>query len=105
MKLDDLAKNVAAESGMSMVKARTLLDRVFGAIGDAVARGEDVTLPGFGKFASKATTARTGRNPRTGEPMQIAASTGTGERMVENVRSHDCHLRYKASLRVRWPLG
>ncbi|WP_443026258.1 HU family DNA-binding protein [Sphingomonas sp. CCH9-F2] len=75
MKLDDLAKNVAAESGMSMVKARTLLDRVFGAIGDAVARGEDVTLPGFGKFASKATTARTGRNPRTGEPMQIAAST------------------------------
>lgn len=75
MKLDDLVKSVAEGSDLSAAKARGLIDRVFGDIGDAVARGEDVTLSGFGKFSSKAREARTGRNPRTGEPMQIAAST------------------------------
>jgi nucleoid DNA-binding protein len=75
MKLDDLVKNIAAGSDLSATKARALLDRVFGDIGDAVARGEEVSLPGFGKFASKARPARSGRNPRTGEAMQIAAST------------------------------
>jgi nucleoid DNA-binding protein len=75
MKLDDLVKSVATGSDLSTVKARALIDHVFGSIGDALARGEEVSLPGFGKFFSKATDARTGRNPRTGEPMQIAAST------------------------------
>lgn len=75
MKLDDLVKSVAAASDLSASKVRMLVDRVFGDISDAVARGEDVTLSGFGKFSSKPREARTGRNPRTGEPMQIAAST------------------------------
>ena len=75
MKLEDLVKRVAAEHHLSAVKARALLDMVFGDIGDAVARNDEVSLPGFGKFSSKATNPRTGRNPRTGEPMQIAAST------------------------------
>jgi nucleoid DNA-binding protein len=75
MKLDDLVKSVATGSDLSSVKARALIDHVFGTIGDAVSRGEEVSLPGFGKFSSKSTNARIGRNPRTGEPMQIAAST------------------------------
>jgi len=75
MKLDDLVRSVGTESELSTVKARALIDHVFGSIGDAVARGEEVSLPGFGKFSSKGTNARTGRNPRTGEPMEIAAST------------------------------
>lgn len=75
MKLDDLVKGVATESDLSTVKARVLIDRVFDGIGDAVARGEEVSLPGFGKFSSKGRNAFTGRNPRTGEPMQITAST------------------------------
>lgn len=75
MKLDDLVKSVATGSDLSTVKARALIDHVFSSIGDAVACGEEVSLPGFGKFSSKVTNARTGRNPRTGEPMQIAAST------------------------------
>ena len=75
MKLDDLVKGIAEGSDLSAAKARALIDRVFGDIGDAVARGEEVSLPGFGKFSSKARDARTGRNPRTGEAMEIAAST------------------------------
>lgn len=75
MKLDDLVKSVATGSDLSTVKARALIDYVFGSIGDAIARGDEVSLPGFGKFSSKTTSARAGRNPRTGEPMQIDAST------------------------------
>jgi DNA-binding protein HU-beta len=75
MKLDDLVKRVSAEHELSGTKARAMLNLVFGEIGDAVARREEVSLPGFGKFSSKDKAARTGRNPRTGEAMQIAAST------------------------------
>ncbi|WP_010165400.1 HU family DNA-binding protein [Sphingomonas sp. PAMC 26617] len=75
MKLDDLVKGIAEGSDLSAAKARALIDRVFGDIGDAVARGEDVSLHGFGKFSRKAKAARAGRNPRTGEAMEIAAST------------------------------
>lgn len=75
MKLDDLVKGIAEGSDLSAAKARALIDRVFGDIGDAVARGEDVSVHGFGKFSSKAKAARAGRNPRTGEAMEIAAST------------------------------
>ncbi|WP_422631618.1 HU family DNA-binding protein, partial [Pseudomonas proteolytica] len=46
MKLDDLVKSVAEGSDLSAAKARALIDRVFGDIGDAVARGEEVSLPG-----------------------------------------------------------
>ena len=42
----------------------------------AVARGDKVTIPGFGAWSRTERGARTGRNPRTGEPVQIAASKG-----------------------------
>ena len=41
----------------------------------SVAKGEKVTLPGFGTFETRERSAREGRNPQTGETMQIAAST------------------------------
>ena len=45
-------------------------------IQNAVATDDKVTLPGFGSFSRSTRAARTGRNPRTGEPVQIAASKG-----------------------------
>ncbi len=75
MKMDDLVRSIVTERALSAVQARALLDTVFGKIVDAVARGEEVALPAFGRFSSKKRIARTGRNPRTGESMQIAAST------------------------------
>jgi DNA-binding protein HU-beta len=47
---------------------------VFATIADAAAKGEEISLNGFGKFKVKATPAREGRNPATGAAMQIAAS-------------------------------
>lgn len=70
----DLADHVAAESGLSKVDARKLVDGVFNAIVDAASKGEEVSLNGFGKFKIKDTPAREGRNPSTGATIQIAAA-------------------------------
>ena len=50
-------------------------DAVFAAVGDSLAKGEPVSIAGFGTFTTKSRPARQGRNPRTGEAIAIAAST------------------------------
>ena len=52
------------------------LNACIDAVQGAVASDDKVTLPGFGSFSRSSRAARTGRNPRTGEPVQIAASKG-----------------------------
>ncbi|MFT3967769.1 MAG: HU family DNA-binding protein [Sphingobium sp.] len=74
MTYNDLVENIAAAGGLTKVDAKKTVDAVFGAIGEAAVKGEEVSLPGFGKFKVKATPAREGRNPATGEAMTIKAS-------------------------------
>jgi len=78
MNNSDLADNVAAAHGLTKADARKVVDAVFSAIADAAAKGEEVSLNGFGKFKVKETAAREGRNPATGAAMQIAASRKLG---------------------------
>ncbi len=70
----DLAEALASSNGLTKADARKHVDAVFAAIADAAAKGEEVSLNGFGKFKVRATPAREGRNPATGAAMQIAAS-------------------------------
>ena len=70
----DLADAVASAHGTSKADARKIVDDVFAAIADAAAKGEEVSLNGFGKFKVKDTPAREGRNPSTGATIQIAAA-------------------------------
>ena len=51
------------------------MDGVFAIVGEALADGEEVRLPGFGTFGTRSRPARTGRNPRTGKAVAISAST------------------------------
>jgi DNA-binding protein HU-beta len=74
MNNSDLADTIAASHGLSKADARKVVDSVFAAIADAAAKGEEVSLNGFGKFKVKNTPAREGRNPSTGATIQIAAS-------------------------------
>ncbi|MDX3908606.1 MAG: HU family DNA-binding protein [Sphingobium sp.] len=74
MNNSDLADTVAAAHALSKADARKLVDGIFSAIADAAAKGEEVSLNGFGKFKVKDTPAREGRNPATGATIQIAAS-------------------------------
>jgi DNA-binding protein HU-beta len=74
MNSNDLAETLASANGLSKSDARKSVDAVFTAIADAASKGDEVSLNGFGKFKVKDSPAREGRNPATGEPMQIAAS-------------------------------
>ncbi|OWK31030.1 HU family DNA-binding protein [Sphingomonas dokdonensis] len=74
MNNSDLADRIAADHDLSKADARKLVDGVFAAIVDAATQGEEVAINGFGKFKVKDSPAREGRNPSTGEAIQIAAS-------------------------------
>ena len=71
----DLISAVAAEVDLPKTKAGEAVDAVFGAIQTALKQGQDVRLAGFGTFATANRKATTGRNPRTGEQIQIGEST------------------------------
>lgn len=70
----DLAEALAADHNLNKADARKYVDAVFAAIAGAAAKGDEVSLNGFGKFKVKDSPAREGRNPSTGAAMQIAAS-------------------------------
>jgi DNA-binding protein HU-beta len=66
--------NAVAANGLTKKDAEAAINAVFGAIEDALAKGEAVQLIGFGTFSVKERAAREGRNPRTGETVKIKAS-------------------------------
>jgi len=74
MNTTDLAEHIAAAHDVSKADARKIVDGVIAAIADAAAKGDEVALNGFGKFKVKHSPARQGRNPSTGERIDIAAS-------------------------------
>ena len=69
-----LIQKIAENGNMTKKEAEVALNAVVAAIADAVAAGEKVQVSGFGSFDVKARDARTGRNPKTGEAVEIAAS-------------------------------
>jgi DNA-binding protein HU-beta len=66
---------VADRAGLSKRDASEAVDAVLDTITDTLKRGDSVTFTGFGKFSSSARAARMGVNPRTGERVQIQATT------------------------------
>jgi len=74
MNLSELAQAIAAKTGSSQADVKTTISAVFDQLADAAARGEEVSINGFGKFSVKDRPERQGRNPSTGEAMTIAAS-------------------------------
>jgi DNA-binding protein HU-beta len=70
----ELAKRVAADAGITAGQAASVVDAVLDAIASELAAGRDVAIAGFGKFSVSERAAREGRNPATGETIQIAAS-------------------------------
>lgn len=74
MNKNDLIANVADGSGLSKADAAKAVDGVIDAITDALAKQEEIRLVGFGTFSVAKRKATTGRNPRTGESIQIKAS-------------------------------
>ena len=74
MNKNDLVSAVAGSAGMSKADAARAVDGVFDSISGALSSGGEVRIVGFGTFTVANRKATTGRNPRTGEAIQIAAS-------------------------------
>ena len=70
----ELISAVAEHAGLSKKDTEKALNSVFEVIGDALAKGDKVQIAGFGGFEVKAREARTGRNPHTGEAVEIEAT-------------------------------
>ncbi len=75
MNRTELGERLANRKGMTKAAAKDAVDGMFEVIGEALANGEDVRILGFGTFGTRARPARKARNPRTGESIEIAAST------------------------------
>jgi len=74
MNKNDLIAVVADTTGMSKANAGQAVDATFDAITNALKMGDEVKVIGFGNFVVAKRAASTGRNPRTGEAIAIAAS-------------------------------
>ena len=75
MNKQELIAAVAETTGLGRSDASRAVEGVFDTITSALKRGDEVRLVGFGTFSCSKRKASTGRNPRTGEPMQIKEST------------------------------
>jgi DNA-binding protein HU-beta len=73
MNKSDLISKMAADSGITKAQAQTALNSFVDATSGALKSGEKVILVGFGTFSISERSARTGRNPQTGKPINIAA--------------------------------
>lgn len=74
MNRSDLGEAVLNKIGGTKKAAEEAVDTVFTAITTALSKGEEVAVSGFGTFLSKKRAARTARNPRTGEPVNVPAT-------------------------------
>ncbi len=90
MNKTDLIQAIAQTAGLSKKEATAALDATLAAITDALARREDVALIGFATLSISERPARTGRNPQTGQPMQIPATNvikfKTGKELKKSIQ-------------------
>ena len=71
----NVVDSIADQTGLSKTQANAAVDAFAATICDALSNGDSVGLIGFGTFEVKKRPARTGRNPRTGEPLDIPEKT------------------------------
>lgn len=67
----DLINKIAKEMNISKQEAEVGVNLFFQTLKEAILRGEEIELRGFGSFRFRQREARSGRNPRTGEPVQV----------------------------------
>ena len=78
MNKDQLVRDAAQESGLSISQTKQALEAILKSIENELGRGDPVQLIGFGTFEVRHRGARTGRNPKTGDEIQISASNNVG---------------------------
>ncbi|CAM3930215.1 HU family DNA-binding protein [Psychrobacter arenosus] len=74
MNKSELIDNIAEKSGLNKTQAGDALNALIESVGEALENDDSISLVGFGTFSVKDRKARTGRNPKTGDPLEIPAS-------------------------------
>lgn len=88
MNKGELIDSIANSSGESKKVVGGVVDAFINQVQDSVKNGEKVTLPGFGTFERRQRSARTARNPRTGEEIQVAASQVPAFKAGQGFKNH-----------------
>ena len=87
----DIIKNLNYEIGLNKREAKELVDSFFDTIKKLLSQGKEVKLSGFGNFQLKDKSSRPGRNPRTGENVEITArrvvTFKSGQKLKESVNT------------------
>ena len=89
MSKSDLVNHMADKAGISKASAADAMDALVEAIESEISnaqKGDGVRVPGLGTFTVRHRAARTGRNPRTGEAIQIGASYSVGFKAAKNLK-------------------
>ena len=73
MNKTEFVKHIAEQHQCTQVEAEKIIDMFTSSVIDAIGKGNEISLIGFGNFSVSKVAARTGRNPRTGEALEIAA--------------------------------
>jgi nucleoid DNA-binding protein len=73
MKKSDIVDSISGKIGVPKAQVQQMVDDVFDLIAEGLTKGEKIDLRGFGTFSVRDSKARTGRNPQSGEPIQIPA--------------------------------
>ena len=73
MTKSDLIESIATSAGLTKDKASVVVNAIFDEMVDAMKRGERIEIRNFGNFTVRDYGAYTGRNPKTGEPVQVSA--------------------------------
>jgi len=69
----EITRAIAAKAGLTQKKSAEVLEAALDAIGESLQKGHEVRLVGFGSFKVRRSAARKGVNPRSGQPLQVAA--------------------------------
>ena len=83
----EIVEQIYERVGFSKKEAAELVEKVFDTIKDTLADGEKVKISGFGNFVVRHKNARKGRNPQTGETIQIAASKNVGFKAAPGLKN------------------
>ena len=83
MKKAEIISELASTTGISKTDVTTVYEAIFDLIKSEVAKGNDFAVSGFGTFKKSERAARTGRNPQTGETIQIAASNSASFKIAK----------------------
>ncbi|GGZ40529.1 MULTISPECIES: HU family DNA-binding protein [Asticcacaulis] len=83
----ELVASIAEQAGLTKEQAKKALDAFTDSVSDALKKGEEVRLVGFGTFLAVKREAGTARNPRTGETVARPASTTARFRVGEGLKS------------------